>query len=52
MKPIVTALAHCLGKIAIRLGRKLAFNPDTQRFVDDEAANRLINQPMRAPWHI
>ncbi len=41
-----------LGKIAIRLGRKLEFDPETQRFVDDETANRLINQPMRAPWHI
>lgn len=41
-----------LGKIAVRLGRDLTFDPETQRFVDDEAANRLINQPMRAPWKI
>lgn len=41
-----------LGKTALRLGRKLDFDPETQRFVGDEAANRLINQPMRAPWHI
>ncbi len=41
-----------LGKIAVRLGRKLNFDPESQRFIDDEAANRLINQPMRSPWHI
>jgi predicted dehydrogenase len=41
-----------LGKIAVRLGRKLYFDPEKQRFKGDEAANRLINQPMRAPWHL
>lgn len=41
-----------LGKIAVRLGRELEFDPDAQRFVGDEAANRLINQPMRSPWKI
>lgn len=41
-----------LGKIAIQLGRKLRFDPEKQRFIDDDAANRLINQPMRAPWHL
>lgn len=41
-----------LGIIAVRLGRELEFDPDTQRFVGDEAANRMINQPMRSPWHL
>ena len=41
-----------LGKIAVRLGRTLKFDPDNLRFIDDAAANRLINQPMRAPWTI
>jgi predicted dehydrogenase len=41
-----------LGKIALRLGRKLEFDPATMRFVNDDEANRLISQPMRAPWHI
>ncbi len=41
-----------LGKIAVRLGRSLRFDPVKQRFIGDEAANRLINQPMRAPWHL
>jgi len=39
-----------LGVIAVRLGRNLKFDPDKQRFIDDEGANRLINQPMRGPW--
>mgnify|MGYP006280830963 CR=1 FL=1 len=39
-----------LGKAAVRLGRNLKFDPDEQRFIGDEAANRLIDQPMRAPW--
>ncbi len=41
-----------LGKIAVRLGRDLQYDPDQQRFIGDEAANRLIDQPMRAPWYI
>lgn len=41
-----------LGIIAVRLGRSLKFDPVNQRFENDDAANRLINQPMRAPWHI
>jgi len=41
-----------MGIIALQLGRTLHFDPATQRFIDDEAANRLINQPMRAPWSI
>lgn len=39
-----------LGVIAVRLGRNLDFDPVKQRFIDDEGANRLINQPMRGPW--
>jgi predicted dehydrogenase len=41
-----------LGIIAVRLGRTLNFDPDKLQFIDDEGANRLINQPMRAPWAI
>ncbi len=39
-----------LGIIAVRLGRTLHFDPEKLEFIDDEGANRLINQPMRAPW--
>ena len=42
-----------LGTIALRLGRsELAFDPQTQTFINDDAANALINQPMRGPWKI
>lgn len=37
---------------ALRLGRSLKFDPVKQEFINDEAANRLINPPMRAPWTI
>ena len=39
-----------MGACALRLGRTLHFNPQTQRFIGDDAANLLVNQPMRAPW--
>jgi predicted dehydrogenase len=41
-----------LAAVAVRLGRNLRFDPDKQEFIDDEGANRLIDQPMRAPWHL
>jgi len=39
-----------LGITALRMGRSLDYDPVAQQFKNDEAANRLINQPMRAPW--
>ena len=36
-----------MGVAALRLNRDLEFDPVNQRFVNDEAANRLIDQPMR-----
>jgi myo-inositol 2-dehydrogenase/D-chiro-inositol 1-dehydrogenase len=41
-----------LAKIAVRLGRPLRFDPEKEVFPGDEAANRLVDQPMRAPWHL
>ena len=41
-----------LGACALRLNRTLHFDPDKQLFIGDDAANRLIDQPMRGPWHI
>jgi predicted dehydrogenase len=41
-----------LGKIAIRVGRKLQFDPVALKFINDEGANHYINQSMRAPWHL
>ncbi|WP_345243144.1 Gfo/Idh/MocA family oxidoreductase [Nibrella saemangeumensis] len=39
-----------IGKIALELGRNLTFDPVKQEFVNDEAANRLLDPPMREPW--
>ncbi len=42
-----------LGAMALRLGRKVMhFDPVTQLVINDEAANQLINEPMRGPWKI
>lgn len=41
-----------LGIIGVRLGRTLNFDPEKLQFIDDDGANRLINQPMRTPWTI
>ena len=46
------ATIYHLANIAFRTGRTLRFDPDKEEFVGDEEANRLIYQPMRAPWHI
>lgn len=40
-----------MGVTAHRLNKSLKFNPKTLKF-DDDAANKLINQPMRGPWKI
>jgi len=44
--------ACLLGDIAMRLGRKLRWDPDRERFIDDPEADRWIARPMRAPWRL
>jgi len=41
-----------MGVVALRLGRNLKFDPVKQLFTGDEAANALIDQPMRGEWHM
>ena len=41
-----------MGACALRLNRTLHFDPVSQLFVGDDAANRLVDQPMRRPWQI
>ena len=41
-----------LGNISIRTGRKLQWDPQTERIVNDEGANRWLDKPYRAPWHL
>jgi len=41
-----------LSDIATRLGRKLRWDPDKEVFINDDEANRMLNRPMRSPWHL
>jgi hypothetical protein len=41
-----------IAEISIRLNRKLQWDPKSERFVDDEQANRLLATPMRSPWQL
>ena len=50
-KSHVATLLH-LANTAIRTGRKLRYDPAKEQFVGDELANRYVNLPMRAPWHL
>jgi len=46
------ALCH-VSEIAIRLNRKVVYDPAKERFVnDDEANRRLTVRKMRPPWHL
>jgi len=47
----VSTIMH-IGNIAIRLGRKVIWDPVKEKFIGDEGANRLVNIPYRAPWHL
>lgn len=44
------SLCH-LGTTAIRLGRKLNWDPAVERFVDDAEANTYLSRPMREPYN-
>jgi myo-inositol 2-dehydrogenase / D-chiro-inositol 1-dehydrogenase len=41
-----------LANLAIRTGRKIKFDPIKEEAINDPEANRLVHQPMRAPWHL
>jgi predicted dehydrogenase len=41
-----------LANIAIRVGRKIRFDPVKEEIIGDEEANRLVRPPMRAPWRL
>jgi predicted dehydrogenase len=44
----VTSLGH-LGQIAIQVGGRLRWDPEKERFLDNEKANAMIDQPIHAP---
>jgi predicted dehydrogenase len=41
-----------LANIAIRVGRKVRYDPVKEQIVGDDEANRLVSPPMRAPWRL
>ncbi len=41
-----------LANISMELGRKLAWDPEKEQFVGDDAANRLCHRPARQPWGV
>ena len=54
--PIETAhrsisIAH-LGNICMQLGRKLRWNPEAERFVNDPEADRMLARAMRGEWRL
>jgi predicted dehydrogenase len=57
--PRANALAACQTHIAchaayisFQLGRKLRFDPATDKFIGDEQANRMRSRAMREPWRL
>jgi len=41
-----------LSDIAIRLKRKLKWDPGREQFIDDSEADRLLSRAMRKPWRL
>jgi myo-inositol 2-dehydrogenase/D-chiro-inositol 1-dehydrogenase len=41
-----------IGGICLKLGRKLQWDPKTEKFVNDDEANKLLSYDMRDPWKI
>jgi hypothetical protein len=45
------AISH-LSDIAIRLGRKIYWDPVKEDIIGDESAARMLTRPMRSPWRL
>lgn len=41
-----------LSDIAVRLGRKLKWNPEKEGFINDAQASRMLTRSMRSPWRL
>lgn len=44
--------ACALGHIAMKLPRKLFWDPRRERFINDDEANSMLSKPHRLPYHI
>jgi predicted dehydrogenase len=47
----VSTICH-LANIALKLGRKLEWDPKAEQFKKDEQANRFLSRSMRSPWKL
>ncbi|MGE5607954.1 MAG: gfo/Idh/MocA family oxidoreductase, partial [Bacillota bacterium] len=41
-----------LAVIALMVGRKIRWNPDTEQIIGDETASRLLGRAKREPWQL
>jgi predicted dehydrogenase len=41
-----------LGEIAMRAGRRIRWNPETEEIIGDSAASALLGRSYRSPWHL
>ena len=41
-----------LGEISMLTERKLKWDPQKERFLNCDEANRMLSRPMRSPWHL
>jgi len=48
----LSSLLIHIANISYRLGRSLDFDPETERFVNDEEANRMLRRDYRAPFAV
>jgi len=44
-------ICHC-GNIAMRLKRRVQWDPQTETFVGDDEANQMLRRPYREPWNV
>ena len=47
----VSSVCH-LANIAIKVGRKLKWDPANEHFIGDDSANAMRSRPLRAPWKL
>lgn len=56
VSPVETGHRACsvclVTHIAMKLGRKLNWDPDKERFINDDEANKMLSRPQRSPYGI
>jgi hypothetical protein len=45
-----TSMLCHLGNIAMRLRRKIKFDPQKEQIIGDDEASNMLSRPLRAPW--